>query len=80
MKLANVLDKKTSALVAVSAASALRCEHCLEVQMASAVAQGATMEEIMDTLLISGAIADSSTLSVAFRKYRQLEGKIQKKC
>jgi len=73
------LDTKTAELVAVSAASALRCEHCLEVHMARALEEGANMDEIMDTLLISGSISDSSTLSVAFRKYRQLEGKVQRK-
>lgn len=72
------LDRKTAELVAVSAASALRCEHCLEAHMARAVKEGATMDEVMDTLLISGAIADSSTLSIAFRKFRQLEGKLEK--
>jgi len=72
------LDRKTAELVAVSAASALRCEHCLEAHMARAVKEGATMDEVMDTLLISGAIADSSTLSIALRKYRQLEGKLEK--
>jgi len=72
------LDRKTAELVAVSAASALRCEHCLEAHMARAVKEGATMDEVMDTLLISGAIADSSTLSIALRKFRQLEGKLEK--
>ncbi len=73
------LDTKTAELVAVSAASALRCEHCLEVHMVRALEEGANMDEIMDTLLISGSISDSSTLSVAFRKYRQLEGKVKRK-
>jgi len=75
----HALDTKTAELVAVSAASALRCEHCLEVHMARALEEGANMDEIMDTLLISGSISDSSTLSVAFRKYRQLEGRIKRK-
>ena len=63
----HALDTKTAELVAVSAASALRCEHCLEVHMVRALEEGANMDEIMDTLLISGSINDSSTLSVAFR-------------
>jgi len=72
------LDRKTAELVAASAASALRCEHCLEAHMARAVEEGASLDEVMDVLLISGAIADSSTLSVALRKFRQLEGKLAK--
>jgi len=72
------LDKKTAELVAVSAAAALHCEHCLEAHMARAVAEGATLDEIMDTLLVAGMIAESSSYSVSFRKYKQLEGKMKK--
>jgi len=72
------LDRKTAELVAIGAAAALRCEHCLESHMHRARAEGASLDEIMDALLIAGAIADSSTLSVAFRKYKQLEGKTRK--
>lgn len=72
------LDRKTAELVAVGAAAALRCEHCLETHMHRAHNEGASLDEIMDSLLIAGAIADSSTLSVAFRKYKQLEGKMKK--
>ena len=72
------LDRKTAELVAIGAAAALRCEHCLEAHMQRARTEGASLDEIMDALLIAGAIADSSTLSVAFRKYRQLEGKTKK--
>jgi AhpD family alkylhydroperoxidase len=72
------LDKKTAELVAVAASAALRCDHCLEAHMQRAMNEGASLEEIMDTLLVAGAISESSTLSVAFRKYKQLEGKVQK--
>jgi AhpD family alkylhydroperoxidase len=72
------LDRKTAELVAVSAAAALHCEHCLEAHMARAIAEGATLDEIMDTLLVAGSISESSLFSVAFRKYKQLEGKMKK--
>jgi 4-carboxymuconolactone decarboxylase len=72
------LDRKTAELVAVSAAAALHCEHCLEAHMGRAVAEGATLDEIMDTILVAGSISESSMLSVAFRKYKQLEGKVKK--
>jgi 4-carboxymuconolactone decarboxylase len=68
------IDPKTAELTAVAAAAALMCEHCLEAHMRAARRKGATLEEIFDVLLIAGAIAESSTLSVAFRKFRQLEG------
>ena len=72
------LDRRTAELVAIGAAAALRCDHCLEAHMRRAQAEGASLDEIMDSLLIAGAIADSSTLSVAFRKFKQLEGKAKR--
>jgi len=69
------IDKKTAELAAVSAATALRCEHCLDAHMGRAVEEGAGIEEILDVMLISAAICESSTLSVALRKFKQFEGK-----
>ncbi len=74
----SALDKKTAELVAVGAAAALRCDHCLEAHLHRAMDEGASLEELMDALLVAGAISESSTLSVAFRKYKQLEGKVKK--
>src|SRR5512139_3344119 len=75
----SVLDRKTAELVAVAAATALRCEHCLEAHMDRALREGASLEEIMGVLLRSGAISESSTLSVAFRKFKQKEGKTKRR-
>lgn len=72
------IDKKTAELAAISAAAALRCEHCLDAHMGRAVEEGASLEEILDVMLISAAICESSTLSVAFRKFKQFEGKQEK--
>jgi AhpD family alkylhydroperoxidase len=72
------LDRKTAELVAIGASAALRCDHCLEAHMRRALDQGASLAEIMDALLVAGAISESSTLSVAFRKYKQLEGKTKR--
>jgi AhpD family alkylhydroperoxidase len=72
------LDRRTAELIAIGAAAALRCDHCLEAHMRRAQAEGASFGEIMDALLVAGAIAESSTLSVSFRKYRQLEGKTKR--
>ena len=73
------LDRKSAELVAVGAATALACEHCLDAHMTRAMEAGADVEEIMDAILIAGAISESSALSVAFRKYRQLEGKLKRR-
>ncbi|RJQ49179.1 MAG: carboxymuconolactone decarboxylase family protein [Nitrospiraceae bacterium] len=73
------LDKKTAELVAVGAAAALRCEHCIQAHVNRAASEGAGPDEILDAILIAGAISESSTLSVAFRKFRQHEGSATKK-
>jgi AhpD family alkylhydroperoxidase len=72
------LDPKTAELVAVGAAAALMCEHCLEAHLGRAVSYGATFEEVLDAILVAGAIAESSTLSVALRKFKQMEEKHKK--
>jgi AhpD family alkylhydroperoxidase len=74
----SALDRKTAELVAVGASAALRCDHCLEAHMHRAMDAGASLVELMDALLVAGAISESSTLSVAFRKYKQLEGKTKR--
>lgn len=75
----SALDRKTVELVAVGAATALHCEHCLEAHMRRAVEEGASEDEVMDAILVAGAISESSALSVALRKFRQMEGKKEKK-
>ena len=67
------IDPKTAELAAVAASAALMCEHCLDAHMRAARRKGATLEEIFDVILVAGAIAESSTLAVAFRRFRQME-------
>ena len=71
------IDPKTAELAAVAASAALMCEHCLDAHMRAARRKGASLEEVFDVLLVAGAIAESSTLSVAFRRFKQLESKEQ---
>lgn len=72
------IDPKTAELAAVAAAAALMCEHCLDAHMRAAQRKGATLDEIFDVLLVAGAIAESSTLAVAFRRFRQFERQAEK--
>lgn len=72
------IDRKTAELAAISAAAALRCEHCLDAHMTRAVEEGASLDEILDVMLVSAAICESSTLSVALRKFLQFEGRAKK--
>ncbi len=69
------IDPKTAELAAVAASAALMCEHCLDAHVRAARRRGATLEEIFDVIVVAGAIAESSTLAVAFRRFRQMEAK-----
>jgi AhpD family alkylhydroperoxidase len=66
-----VLEPKTIELIAVAAATALLCDHCLRAHIGSARSNGATWEEILDTILIAAHTAESSALSVALRAFKQ---------
>ena len=65
------LDPKTQELVAIASATALLCDHCIKAHIGSARSNGATWEEILDTILIAAHTAESSALSVALRSFKQ---------
>ena len=46
----NALDTKTKELIALGIGVALRCDDCIGFHIKAAVAQGATREEILETL------------------------------
>ena len=71
------VDPKTAELAAVAAAAALRCEPCLDAHLRAAHRKGASSDELLDVLLVAGAIAESSTWAVAFRQLRRMEGQTQ---
>lgn len=65
------LDPKMSELAALAASTALLCDHCLKAHIEGARSNGATWEEILDTIRIAAHTAESSSLSVALRAYKQ---------
>lgn len=67
-----VLGPKVSELVAIAAAAALRCEFCLQVHAQRALEHGTTQDEVFETLIIAGMIAESSTQAVAFRVFEKV--------
>ncbi|MEX2236186.1 MAG: carboxymuconolactone decarboxylase family protein [Dehalococcoidia bacterium] len=61
------LGDRVAELVAIGAAAALRCEHCLNVHVKQALRAGASEEELLSAMLIAGVISESSTQAYAFR-------------
>lgn len=64
------LDKKTRYLCAVSAAASQSGEHCLSVQMRHALDEGASRDEILESVMIGCYMAMTKAQSYALRKFR----------
>ena len=68
------LERKTRFLCAVSAASAVGGEHCINVQMKHAKEAGASKDEILEAITIGSLMAMTKSQSYAFRKYEEIFG------
>jgi len=61
------LDPKYVELICMAVGAALKCPHCTGYHMQSALKMGATREEILEVILLSGMISNSSVLANAYR-------------
>lgn len=61
------LDRKTIELISMAVGAALRCPHCTSYHMQAAAKKGASREEILEVILLSGMISNSSVLANAYR-------------
>jgi AhpD family alkylhydroperoxidase len=66
------LGPKVAELVAVAAATALHCEHCLRTHSEQALNAGADLDDVLAAMLIAAAIAESAAQSYALREYQRL--------
>jgi AhpD family alkylhydroperoxidase len=62
------LSSKTAELVALAAAVSMGAEHCMKVHIRAAVKEGASRDEIYDTIMISALIGKTRVLAPAFRE------------
>ncbi|MFA5332026.1 MAG: carboxymuconolactone decarboxylase family protein [Methanoregula sp.] len=69
------LDPKYVELISMAVGAALKCPYCTGYHMQAATKMGATREEILETILLSGMISNSSVLANA---YRIVEDKLEK--
>lgn len=70
-----VLDARTNELIALAVAAALRCDFCMQAHIEAARAAGATFEEVLQALLVAGAICETSSFAHSFRVLQRLEEK-----
>ncbi len=68
------LDPKTAELIAIAAAAGTGAESCLKVHMGAALKEGATRDEILDTLLIAAMIGKTNILASSLRRFRDICG------
>ena len=61
------LDPKYVELISLAVGAALKCPHCTSYHMQAAIRMGATREEILEVILLSGMISNSSVLANAYR-------------
>jgi AhpD family alkylhydroperoxidase len=61
------LDPKYVELISMAVGAALKCPYCTSYHMQAAAKMGATREEILEVILLSGMIANSSVLANAYR-------------
>ncbi|MDE2361366.1 MAG: carboxymuconolactone decarboxylase family protein [Hyphomicrobiales bacterium] len=73
----NALDTKTKELIAIAISVAVRCDDCVAFHVKAAVQQGATREEILETLgmaIYMGAGPSAMYASHALDAYTQFAG------
>lgn len=75
----DIMDEKTAELIAISSAVANRCEFCTNVHMDKAFSLGATEEEVLNTILISSAVCETSSWAYGFREFKKYKGKDKRK-
>jgi len=61
------LDPKYVELISMAVGAALKCQYCTSYHMQAATRMGATREEILEVILLSGMIANASVLANAYR-------------
>lgn len=69
MKQPKAVSPKIAELLAIAAATAIGCEHCIDFHIKAAMQQfEASPDEIFDAIMIASLISQSSKLAVGLRK------------
>jgi 4-carboxymuconolactone decarboxylase len=68
------LDAKTAELIFIAAAAASSSEQCLRVHIGAARKEGATDDEILDTILIASLMGKTNILARSLRMLKEAGG------
>ncbi len=66
------LPRKVAELVALAAAVAFGCEHCINFHIEAALREGASTDEIFDVILIVGLMARNAKLALGLRVFERI--------
>jgi AhpD family alkylhydroperoxidase len=61
------IDPKYVELISLAVSAALNCKHCVVYHYRGALTKGATRDEILETILLAGSLAQASVLADAYR-------------
>jgi AhpD family alkylhydroperoxidase len=63
------LDEKTVELITIGVATALKCDHCLNMHLRVAQRKGISDEEVFEAILIGSALSSTAVMAQAMRVY-----------
>jgi 4-carboxymuconolactone decarboxylase len=63
------LSPKTAELVALAAAAGMGAEYCMQVHIRAAAKEGASRDEIYDTIMIAALVGKTRVLAPALREF-----------
>jgi AhpD family alkylhydroperoxidase len=65
------LDEKTVELITIGVATALKCDHCLNMHLRVADRKGISDEEVFEAILIGSALSSTAVMAQAMRVYEK---------
>ncbi|UUX93031.1 carboxymuconolactone decarboxylase family protein [Methanoplanus endosymbiosus] len=65
------LDDATAELICVASATALGATACLKVHIGAALKAGATMDQVLDAIMIPAALGRTSILAPSLRVFKE---------
>ena len=63
------LDEKTVELITIGVATALKCDHCLNMHLRVARRKGISDDEVFEAILLASALCNAAALAQAMRVF-----------
>ena len=73
------LDEKTVELITIGVATALKCDHCLNMHLRVAQRKGISDDEVFEAILLGSALSSSAVMAQAMRVYENHKKEIKAK-